>query len=104
MSDRIKTFKEFYPFYLSEHLHPICRLLHFIGNLGAIALIAISIAFSNNLWICAPFCGYFFAWIGHFVFEKNRPATFRYPMYSLMGDFLMFFHLLIGKEKFNSPR
>ena len=104
MSDRIKTFKEFYPSYLSEHLHPICRLLHFFGTFGAVSLISISILFSNRIWMYAPLCGYFFAWIGHIVFEKNKPATFKYPVYSLVGDFLMFYHLLIGKEKFNSPR
>ena len=100
MNDKIKTFKDFYPFYLLEHMHPICRLLHFIGTFGVIALILISIVFSNKVWMYAPLCGYFFAWIGHFVFEKNRPATFKYPIYSMIGDFLMFYHLLIRKEKF----
>ena len=100
MNDKIKTFKDFYPFYLLEHMHPICRLLHFIGTFGVITLILISIVFSNKVWMYAPLCGYFFAWIGHFVFEKNRPATFKYPIYSMIGDFLMFYHLLIRKEKF----
>ena len=104
MNDKIKTFKDFYPFYLLEHMHPICRLLHFIGTFGVIALILISIVFSNKVWIYAPLCGYFFAWIGHFVFEKNRPATFKYPVYSMIGDFLMFYHLLIRKEKFSSTK
>ena len=104
MNDKIKTFKDFYSFYLLEHMHPICRLLHFIGTFGAIALILISIVFSNKVWMYAPLCGYFFAWIGHFVFEKNRPATFKYPIYSMIGDFLMFYHLLIRKEKFNSTK
>ena len=104
MNDKIKTFKDFYPFYLLEHMHPICRLLHFIGTFGVIALILISIVFSNKVWIYAPLCGYFFAWIGHFVFEKNRPATFKYPIYSMIGDFLMFYHLLIRKEKFSSTK
>jgi len=104
MNDKIKTFKDFYPFYLLEHMHPICRLLHFIGTFGVIALILISILFSNKVWMYAPLCGYFFAWIGHFVFEKNRPATFKYPIYSMIGDFLMFYHLLIRKEKFSSTK
>ena len=104
MNDKIKTFKDFYPFYLLEHMHPICRLLHFIGTFGVIALILISIVFSNKVWMYAPLYGYFFAWIGHFVFEKNRPATFKYPIYSMIGDFLMFYHLLIRKEKFNSTK
>jgi len=101
---KIKTFKEFYPFYLSEHLHPICRILHFIGTGGVIVLILLSILYSNKLWIYAPLFGYSFAWIGHFVFEKNKPATFTYPLYSLAGDFVMFFHLLTGKEKFSSSK
>ena len=104
MNDKIKTFKDFYRFYLFELMHPICRLLHFIGTFGAIILILISIVFSNKVWIYAPLCGYFFAWIGHFVFEKNRPATFKYPIYSMIGDFLMFYHLLIRKEKFSSTK
>ena len=104
MSDhRISSFKEFYPFYLSEHLHPGCRLLHFIGTAGVITLIILSMMYVNRLWMYAPLCGYSFAWLGHLIFEKNRPATFTYPVYSLIGDFVMSFHLLIGKEKFNSP-
>ena len=104
MADQMKSFKEFYPYYLSEHLHPACRLLHFIGTGGVIILLIISISTQKNLWIYAPLCGYSFAWIGHFVFERNKPATFKYPVYSLMGDFLMFFHLLIRKEKFSSAK
>ncbi len=101
---KIASFKEFYPFYLSEHLHPICRWLHFLGTASVITLILLSIINTSNLWIYAPLFGYSLAWIGHFVFEKNRPATFKYPIYSLGGDFLMFFHLLIGKEKFDSTK
>ena len=104
MNNKIKTFKDFYPLYLLEHMHPICRLLHFIGTFGVIVLILISIVFLNKVWMYAPLCGYFFAWIGHFVFEKNRPATFKYPIYSMIGDFLMFYHLLIRKEKFSSTK
>ena len=101
-NNKIVSFKEFYPFYLSEHLHPICRLLHFTGTAGVITLIVLSVVNSNKLWYFAPSFGYSFAWAGHFFFEKNKPATFKYPVYSLFGDFLMFFHLLIRKEKFNS--
>jgi len=105
MTDKeITSFKEFYPFYLSEHMHPICRLLHFLGTTGVIALILLSILGISNSWIYAPLFGYSLAWIGHFIFEKNSPATFKYPMYSLIGDFLMFFHLLIRKEKFDSTK
>ena len=72
MNSRFKSFKEFYPFYLSEHLNPICRLLHFIGTSLVITLIIISIIYSNTLFIYSPLCGYSFAFIGHFVFEKNQ--------------------------------
>ena len=101
---KILSFKDFYPFYLSEHMNPVCRLLHFLGTGSVIILILISIIYSNRAWMCAPLCGYAFAWIGHFVFEKNKPATFSYPIYSLIADFLMFFHLLIRKQKFNSAK
>tara|TARA_B100001250_G_C19743640_1_gene764223 strand:- start:250 stop:570 length:321 start_codon:yes stop_codon:yes gene_type:complete len=99
--NKITSFKEFYPFYLSEHLHPICRLLHFLGTGGVICLIMLSIINSIHLWVYAPLFGYSFAWLGHFVFEKNKPATFMYPIYSLIADFVMFFDLLTRREKFN---
>ena len=101
---RFQSFKDFYPYYLREHMHPVCRFLHFTGTLGVISIIVVSFITSSSIWIYAPVCGYLFAWIGHFGFEKNRPATFRYPLYSLAGDFVMFFQLLIGKEKFNVSR
>ena len=104
MRNRFKTFKDFYPFYLSEHTNTMCRILHFIGTGGALIITTLSIINFNMLWLYAPLCGYSFAWVGHFIFEKNKPATFKYPLYSLAGDFLMFFQLLIRKEKFNSAK
>lgn len=102
--ERIKSFKEFYPYYLSEHMDPSCRKLHFIGTGGVIAVFVYALATQNwpLMWV-VPLCGYGFAWVGHFFFEKNKPATFRYPLWSLGSDFVMFAHLLTGKEKFN-PR
>jgi hypothetical protein len=95
------SFKEFYPFYLGEHSNRICRVLHFIGTFLILILLTYSFTSKNyNLLYLLPVIGYGFAWIGHFVFEKNRPATFKYPRWSLMGDFLMFWHLLTGKLKF----
>lgn len=93
-----KSFSDFYPFYLREHSNITCRKLHFIGTCGVIALLLLFF-FTGNLMILAviPFMGYGFAWVGHFVFEKNRPATFKYPFYSLMGDFRMFWDILTGK-------
>tara|TARA_X000000368_G_C22955714_1_gene678662 strand:- start:109 stop:414 length:306 start_codon:yes stop_codon:yes gene_type:complete len=97
---KYKSFKEFYPFYLSEHKHPICRGLHFIGTISVILIILFS--FINiKILLLAPLLGYGFAWIGHFFFEKNRPATFSYPLYSFIGDWVMFKDILIGKELIN---
>lgn len=102
MEKQYKTFSEFYPYYLSEHVNTTCRVLHFIGSwlvLGALAMAFIS---GNAWWFAAvPFLGYGFAWVGHFFFEKNRPATFTYPFFSFAGDWVMFAQLLLGKIKFN---
>ncbi|AYV54707.1 DUF962 domain-containing protein [Leptospira kmetyi] len=96
------TFKEFWPFYLGEHSHPVNRALHFVGTSIAIGWILTAIVNLNPFYILAAlFSGYFFAWIGHFFVEKNRPATFTYPFKSFMGDWLMYFYILtgqIGKE------
>ncbi len=100
MEARYKSFKDFYPFYLSEHKNLICRRLHFTGTLLVI-LTAVYIVLTDEwlLIILLPVLGYGFAWIGHFIFEKNRPATFKHPLYSLTGDFVMFKDILIGKIK-----
>jgi hypothetical protein len=75
-----------------------CRKLHFIGTCGVIALLLLFF-FTGHLILLAalPVFGYGFAWVGHFGFEKNRPATFKYPFYSLLGDFRMFWDILTGK-------
>lgn len=101
MDTRIKTLKEFYPFYLSEHLNPTSRILHFIGT-GLVIFILIYGLISQKYWLLLsiPIVGYGFAWIGHFFFEKNKPATFKYPLYSLSSDFILFFDLIRGKESF----
>ena len=98
---RFASFREFYPFYLNEHSNRTSRRLHFIGSCGVLALLAWAIAERNAWWLLAAlFCGYGFAWVGHFFFEKNRPATFKYPLWSLMGDFRLFFETVSGKRKF----
>ena len=102
MDKQYKSFKQFYPFYLSEHMNPICRGLHFIGTFGVIGIIVFSFFYINALFY-APLCGYGFAWVGHFFFEKNRPATFTYPLYSFIGDWKMFKDILIGKESIANP-
>lgn len=101
MEKRYKTFAEFYPYYLSEHQNLICRRLHFFGSFGILALILFVIVTSQ--WILLwfnPLLGYGFAWIGHFFFEKNRPATFTYPFYSFLGDWIMFKDILLRKIQF----
>jgi hypothetical protein len=95
---RFESFAEFYPFYLSEHAHPACRRLHFAGSTLVIACAVTAFATRNAWWlVAAPLCGYGFAWIGHFVFERNRPATFRHPLYSLMGDWVMYRDMLTSR-------
>ena len=98
MSKKYKKFKEFYPFYLSEHINPMCRLLHFIGTFCVILIIVISF-FNIKMLVFAPLLGYGFAWSGHFFFEKNQPATFKYPIYSFIGDWVMLKDLMTGKIK-----
>jgi hypothetical protein len=78
---RYRSFREFYPFYLGEHANPVCRRLHFVGSWGVLALVAVAIVQHNAWWLLAALaCGYAFAWVGHFFFEHNRPATFRHPL------------------------
>jgi hypothetical protein len=97
---RFTSFSEFYAFYLTEHSNNVSRRLHFVGSWGVLVLIGIAVATSNGWWaLGALFCGYGFAWVGHFFFEKNRPATFQYPIYSFMGDWVMFKDILIGRVK-----
>ncbi len=95
------SFRDFYPFYLGEHANLICRRLHFIGTTGIVIIAALVIAQVLPLvWLWAiPILGYGFAWVGHFFFEKNRPATFKYPFYSLLGDWVMYKDMLTGKIK-----
>lgn len=91
-----QSFAEFYPFYLQEHGNPISRRLHFAGTTLVIALILAVILGALTAWwlLALPVIGYGFAWVGHFFFEKNRPATFQYPFYSLAGDFVMYKDIL----------
>ena len=95
MEQRYQSFNEFYPFYLSQHQHPVCRQLHFIGSALILLVLAYTLYNQQFMWLLSlPIIGYGFAWIGHFVFEKNRPATFTYPLWSLMGDWKMFWQIL----------
>jgi hypothetical protein len=99
--DRFQRFADFYPYYLSEHRNRTCRRLHVIGTTLVLLIVGASLVSANaRLLIAAPVAGYAFAWLGHFFFEKNRPATFRHPWYSLLGDFAMFRDVLTGRIKF----
>jgi hypothetical protein len=98
MSRVFHSFREFYPFYLSEHAHPACRRLHFAGSAVVLACLVMALVSRSVWWLVgAVVAGYGFAWIGHFVFEKNRPATFKHPLYSLIGDWVMFRDMLTGR-------
>mgnify|MGYP001031692116 CR=1 FL=1 len=97
---RFNSFSEFYPYYLSEHNNLTCRRLHFIGS----SLILLLLAYTLMTWQWVllwflPVLGYGFAWVGHFFFEKNKPATFQYPFYSLLGDWVMYKDMLLGNTK-----
>ena len=97
---KFNSFKEFYPFYLSEHSKKSTKILHMIGSIAVIYILIYSI--NNQDWnklYYLPIIGYGFAWIGHFFFEKNKPATFKYPLYSFIGDWVMLKDILIGKVK-----
>lgn len=95
---RYASFREFYPFYLSEHTDRVCRRLHFVGSWLVIGVVLLAIVERDARWLwLAPLVGYGFAWIGHFFFEKNRPATFHHPLYSLAGDWAMFWDILRGR-------
>jgi hypothetical protein len=98
MQESIDTFDDFWPHYVHAHRNPINRACHYVGTtagLGAVGAAAITL---NPAWLLlAPVVGYAPAWIGHFVFEKNKPATFQHPLWSLRGDFKMYLLALRGK-------
>ena len=101
MAETFRSFGDFYPYYLSEHRDPTCRRLHFVGT-GLVITLLVWATVSGQpalLWLL-PVIGYGFAWVGHFFFEKNRPATFKHPIYSLIGDFVMFRDILTGRIPF----
>jgi hypothetical protein len=95
------TFTDFYPFYLSEHSNRTCRRLHFAGTSLGLACLLTAFAAQNFWWLLAGIVsGYAFAWVGHYFFEHNRPATFTYPFYSFLGDWVMWKDILSGRIKF----
>lgn len=99
MSD-FRSFRDFYRFYLSEHANRNCRRLHFAGTTLVLATLAVAAWLHDARWLwLTPIFGYGFAWIGHYAFEKNRPATFRHPFYSFVGDWVMYWDVLHGRVR-----
>lgn len=97
LTDEIKSFQEFWPYYVREHLHPQSRQLHFVGTALTFFIFGWAVYSQNWWWLLAmPVIGYGFAWTGHLFFEKNKPATFKYPLMSLLADYYMFFKILCG--------
>jgi hypothetical protein len=98
MNDRIQSFQEFWPFYLHEHSREATRTLHFVGTTGSLVLLLLSVfTHAWGLIVLALVWGYGLAWIGHFFVERNRPATFRYPFWSLVADWKMWSLMLSGR-------
>ncbi|HET7433651.1 MAG TPA: DUF962 domain-containing protein [Thermoanaerobaculia bacterium] len=93
----IRTFADFWPFYVRAHSRPRTRLLHAIGSI--LALLCVTLAFIKSAWwlIAAPVIGYAFAWYAHFFVEHNKPATFGHPFYSLAADYVMLFKIVTGR-------
>ena len=99
--ERFKTFAEFYPFYLEEHANRTSRRLHFIGTSIALALLIAALVLQIGwLVVLAIVQGYAFAWVGHFFFEHNKPATFKYPRFSFIGDWRLWWEILSRKIPF----
>jgi hypothetical protein len=98
---RFNTFAEFYPFYLSEHSNRASRRLHFAGTSIAVGLVVAAVV-TRVWWLLAVALiqGYAFAWVGHFFYEHNKPATFKHPRYSFMGDWRLWWDILTGKQPF----
>jgi hypothetical protein len=94
---RFRSFAEFWPFYLDEHRKHATRLVHVCGTSLAVLVILAAVLSGHLLWlIAAPVVGYGFAWVSHAFIERNRPATFTYPLWSLFGDLRMFGLWLTG--------
>src|SRR5688500_4980138 len=101
MSSRFASFRDFYPFYLAAHSDRTCRRLHFVGTSIVVVFLVLAIATLNAWWLLgALLSGYAFAWVGHFFFEHNKPATFKYPFYSFAGDWVMYKDILTGRIPF----
>jgi len=97
MPTTLGSFEEFWPYYVAQHRHPVNRRLHFAGTSLVLVCAGLGAALSP-LWLLAmPVAGYSLAWAGHFLFERNRPATFTHPLWSLRGDFRMYRLTWLGR-------
>jgi len=95
MTESFNSLNDFYHYYLTEHLNKMCRASHFIGTSLVIILFIAGLITVKWWWFALmPVAGYGFAWFGHFVFEKNKPAAFQNPLYSLASDFIMYWHMI----------
>ena len=99
-SGRYQSFSAFYPYYIHEHSNRTCRRIHVVGSALVIVAAVLGVVVSAWWFAAMPVIGYGFAWVGHFFFEKNRPATFKYPLWGLMGDWRMFFETVTGQRRF----
>ena len=90
MEERLASFEAFWPYYVAQHRDPVNRALHFLGTSLALATLAASVTLTPWWALAVPLAGYGPAWVGHFLFERNKPATFRYPLWSLLGDLRMY--------------
>jgi hypothetical protein len=96
------TFDDFYPYYLTQHRNPINRAAHYVGTTAVLGAVAIAAATLHPAWLLlAPLLGYGPAFVGHFVFEKNKPATFDHPLWSIRADFRMYFQFVRGRMSRN---
>ena len=100
-SPQFRTLREFYPFYLGQHSNRTSRRLHFVGTTSAISLLVTAVVMQLWWLIAVAFLqGYTLAWIGHFFFEHNKPATFHYPWLSFLSDWCLWWEMLTGKIRF----
>ena len=98
MPQAFSSFRDFYPYYLSEHANRTCRRLHCAGSSLVLGFALAALTTGSTWWLLGmPVAGYGFAWIGHFFFEHNRPATFTHPLYSFLGDWVMYKDILTGR-------